>query len=303
MKRTLSYPVKESAHGCSIESFLRSQGYSRHIISCIKRKEDGVLVDGKRAFTNYRLQAGDVLTINLTEDASSETIQPIHLPVDIVYEDEDLLILNKAADTPIHPSIHNTENTLANAVAYYYQSKGEHFVFRCINRLDRDTTGLLIVAKHILSASILSRMMLNREIHREYLAITSGELPPSGTICAPIARKEGSLLERCVDFSHGEPAITHYQRICLSGDYSLAAVTLDTGRTHQIRIHMGYIGHPLIGDYLYNPDYRKMKRLSLHSHRLSFSHPITKIPLCFEIPLPQDMQWILDTREKAAMSD
>lgn len=303
MKRTLSYPIKESEQGCSIESFLRSQGYSRHIISCIKQKEDGVLVDGKRAFTNYRLQAGDVLTIHLTEDASSETIQPVPLPLDIVYEDKDLLILNKAADTPIHPSIHNTENTLANAVAYYYQSRREHFVFRCINRLDRDTTGLLIVAKHILSASILSRMMLNREIHREYLAIASGKLPLSGTICAPIARKEGSLLERCVDFSCGESAVTHYQRICFSGDYSLAAVTLDTGRTHQIRIHMGYIGHPLIGDYLYNPDYRKMKRLSLHSHQLSFSHPITKLPLRFEAPLPQDMQWILDTREKAAMSD
>lgn len=294
MTRTLSYLIAPKESGNTIEAFLRARGYSRHILSCLKQREDGILVQGEHAFTNYKLREGELLTIHLVEEAMSENITPVFLPLDIVYEDEDLLILNKAADMPIHPSIHNEDNTLANGVVYYYLSMGEPFVFRCINRLDRDTTGLLIVAKHMLSASLLSNMVINRQIHREYLAIARGKLPPSGTICAPIARKEGSLLERCVDFSRGERAVTHFQTLRYRDGYSLASVVLETGRTHQIRIHMGYIGHPLLADYLYNPDYKKMKRQSLHSHRLSFLHPITQVPLEFEAPLPQDMRWILN---------
>ncbi len=294
MTRTLSYLIAPKESGNTIEAFLRARGYSRHILSCLKQREDGILVQGEHAFTNYKLREGELLTIHLAEEAMSENITPVFLPLDIVYEDEDLLILNKAADMPIHPSIHNEDNTLANGVVYYYLSMGEPFVFRCINRLDRDTTGLLIVAKHMLSASLLSNMVINRQIHREYLAIARGKLPPSGTICAPIARKEGSLLERCVDFSRGERAVTHFQTLRYRDGYSLASVVLETGRTHQIRIHMGYIGHPLLADYLYNPDYKKMKRQSLHSHRLSFLHPITQVPLEFEAPLPQDMRWILN---------
>lgn len=294
MTRILSYLIAPKESGNTIEAFLRARGYSRHILSCLKQREDGILVQGEHAFTNYKLREGELLTIHLVEEAMSENITPVFLPLDIVYEDEDLLILNKAADMPIHPSIHNEDNTLANGVVYYYLSMGEPFVFRCINRLDRDTTGLLIVAKHMLSASLLSNMVINRQIHREYLAIARGKLPPSGTICAPIARKEGSLLERCVDFSRGERAVTHFQTLRYRDGYSLASVVLETGRTHQIRIHMGYIGHPLLADYLYNPDYKKMKRQSLHSHRLSFLHPITQVPLEFEAPLPQDMRWILN---------
>lgn len=293
MTRTFTYSIAPEENGCTIEAFLRARGYSRHILSCIKRREDGILVQGKRVFTSYKLREGELLTVHLAEDVTSEHVAPVSLPLDIVYEDEDLLVLNKAADTPIHPSIHNENNTLANGVMYYYLSKGDPFVFRCINRLDRDTTGLLIVAKHMLSASLLSKMVVNRQIHREYLAIAKGALPPSGTICAPIARKEGSLLERCVDFSRGEHAVTHYRTLRYAQGHSLASVILETGRTHQIRIHMGYIGHPLLADYLYNPDYERMTRQSLHSHRLSFTHPITGVPLEFEAPLPEDMRWIL----------
>lgn len=293
MRRVFSYSISCEKQGMTIETFLREKGYSRHMIACVKRLEDGVLVNGKRTFTNYRLRAGDLLKISLAEDVPSQRVSAILLPLDVVYEDEDLLVVNKNADTPIHPSVNNSDNTLANAVVAYYQSKGESFVFRCINRLDRDTTGLVIIAKHMLSASILSRMVTAREIHREYLAITEGKLPESGTICAPIARKEGSLLERCVDFERGAPAVTHYQRLLYHKGYSLASVTLETGRTHQIRIHMGYLGYPLIGDYLYYPDYRIMKRLSLHSHRLIFLHPVTGKALTFEAPLPEDMRWIL----------
>lgn len=191
---------------------------------------------------------------------------------------------------PVHPSINNYDNTLANGIAYYYKMQGKSFVFRCINRLDRDTTGLLIIAKNALSASILSNQMKKREIHRTYLAVVSG-IPEkeTDTITAPIARKENSAIERCVDFINGERAVTHYQTVASKEDYSLLKLSLETGRTHQIRVHAKYIGNPLLGDYLYNPDFSKIQRVALHSYRLNFVHPITEKPMSFSAPLPKDM--------------
>ena len=226
----------------------------------------------------------------MLEETPSENIIPVHLPLNIVYEDEDILLINKPADMPVHPSINNYDNTLANGIAYYYKLQGKPFVFRCINRLDRDTTGLLIIAKNALSASILSNQMKKREIHRTYLAIVSG-IPEkeANTITAPIARKENSAIERCVDFMNGEHAVTHYQTVASKEDYSLLKLSLETGRTHQIRVHAKYIGNPLLGDYLYNPDFSKIQRVALHSYRLNFMHPITEKLMSFSAPLPKDM--------------
>ena len=191
---------------------------------------------------------------------------------------------------PIHPSIHNYENTLANAAAWYFGQKGENFVYRCINRLDRDTTGLLILAKNRLSGALLSRMSAERKIHRQYLAIATGEIPKCGTIDAPIARACDSAILRQVDFVHGERAITHSRLLKFDGFYSLVLLQLETGRTHQIRVHMNHIGHPLPGDYLYNPDYRLIKRQALHSCRLTFCHPISGKPMDFTAPIPDDFK-------------
>ena len=162
--------------------------------------------------------------------------------------------------------------------------------FRPVYRLDRDTTGLLIVAKHLLSASILSDMVGKREIHREYLAIVKGIPPENGTISAPIGRKKGSAILREVNFETGEPAVTHFARLEIRNGLSLVSLKLETGRTHQIRVHMGYIGCPLIGDYLYYPECSRISRQALHSHRLSFLHPITGKALSFTAPLPEDME-------------
>ena len=157
------------------------------------------------------LHTDDILTITLEEKTSSENIVASPLPLHIVYEDEDLMVINKPADMPIHPSQGNYDNTLANAVAYYYAQKGEPFTYRCINRLDRDTTGLLILAKHMYSASLLSDMVKNRKIHREYLAVAEGKTPSSGIIDAPIRRVDGSTIERQVDYEQGDYACTHYK--------------------------------------------------------------------------------------------
>lgn len=293
MQRILKYIISENTTPVTILDFLKKEGFSRHILSSMKNTPNTIILNSERGFGRSVLKPQDHLIVTVPETESGENIIRTKMDLNIIYEDEDILVINKPADMPVHPSAGNYENTLANGIAWYFAEKGEDFVYRCINRLDRDTTGLLIVAKHMLSASILSRMVTERRIHREYLAIVRGRLPAFGTITAPIARKEGSLLERCVNFEQGEDACTHFQRLRFAEGYSLARVTLETGRTHQIRVHMGFLGYPLVGDYLYYPDYDRMKRQSLHSHKLSFLHPITGKLMEFEAPLPGDMQWIL----------
>ncbi|MCB7303694.1 RluA family pseudouridine synthase [Bariatricus massiliensis] len=292
MKRILAYNITEEYDGSTIQKFLKAHSYSAQIIRRLKETKEGITKNGIWARVGEPLCSGDVLSLTLVEKASSENIVPSPLPLSIVYEDEDLMIVNKAADMPIHPSQGNYDNTLANACAYYYQQKGGPFVYRCINRLDRDTTGLLILAKNMYSASLLSGMCADRKIHRQYVALAQGLTPGSGTITAPIARAPGSTIERMVDFSTGEYACTHFRRLAYKNGYSLISLELDTGRTHQIRVHMKHIGHPLPGDFLYNPDYTIIGRQALHSWRLSFQHPITGIPLCFTASLPDDMAYI-----------
>lgn len=291
MKRILTYHIDLHSSGKNITAFLKEKGYSRHILTHLKRTEYGILKNGKWAYTSEQLQEGDELTVQIVEEGFSSQIVPVKMELVIVYEDEDMLILDKAADTPIHPSINNYENTLANGIADYFANKGTAFTYRCINRLDRDTTGLLIIAKNMLSAAILSDMVKSRKIHREYLAAAIGKTPDSGKIDAPIARKEDSAIERIVDFEHGERAVTYFRRLSYKNGYSLVSLKLETGRTHQIRVHMKYLGYPLPGDFLYNPEYTRIKRQALHSHRLELEHPITKEKLVFTSPLPPDMQF------------
>lgn len=291
MERIFEYQITAAEEGRKIGDFLREKGYSRHLLRQLKETEDGLLRNAQPTFTTVALKAGDRIRVRLLEKAEgSEAIMPAPLPFEIVYEDEDLLVVNKPADMPIHPSFQNHGNTLADALTWHYQQHGEDFVYRCINRLDRDTTGLLIVAKHLLSASILSDMVGKREIHREYLAIVKGIPPENDTISAPIGRKKGSAILREVNFETGEPAVTHFARLEIRNGLSLVSLKLETGRTHQIRVHMGYIGCPLIGDYLYYPECSRISRQALHSHRLSFLHPITGKALSFTAPLPEDME-------------
>lgn len=297
MNRTITYSITANQQNMTIQQFLKMQGYSRQNIVALKKLPESILVNGRWEYVSYRLQEGEELTIVMAEDSSSAKIVPINLPLTIVYEDEDILILNKPANMPIHPSLNNYENTLANAVAYYYEQQNKPFIFRCVNRLDRDTTGLTILAKNMLSAGILSEMISKREIQREYLAIADGIgiTPKSGTINAPIARMDGSTIERCVDFENGERAVTHYEVLqeSIENNLSLINLWLETGRTHQIRVHMKHLGYPLIGDFLYHPENTKISRQALHAHRLTFLHPITKEPLCFTAPLPEDMANLL----------
>ena len=294
MERILTYPVPPLEEGLCVAQFLKKRRYSSANITDLKKMEESILINGSPAFMVARLHAGDVLTVRIRELVSSPKIPPSPIPLNIVYEDEDLLVVNKPADMPIHPSMHNYTNSLGNAAAWYFAQQNCPSVFRCINRLDHNTSGLTIIAKHLVSGSILSSMVKGREIHREYLGIVRGTLtPPSGTITAPLGRKPGSVIERTIDFENGESAVTHYQAIAVRNCHTLVRLHLETGRTHQIRIHMKYLGHPLIGDSLYNPDMEWIQRQALHSYRLCFTHPITGEAMEFTSPLPKDMCRVL----------
>ena len=261
---------EEERENLTVEWFLRRHGYSRHIITGLKRTEDGIFRNGVRAWTSQAVHAGDVIETHLVETEPSDGILPRPVPFSVVYEDDDILVVDKPADTPIHPSIGNYENTLANGIAWYFE-----------------------LAKHALSAAVLSQAMRSREIHRTYQAFALGETAASGTIDAPIARLDGSLIQRTVDFASGERSVTHYRTLAHCSVFSHLELNLETGRTHQIRVHMAYIGHPLLGDTLYNKTPGTFPRQALHSASLSFVHPITGEPLNFHAPLPEDMQNLL----------
>ena len=289
MYRFFHYQITENEQGTTVLDFLRKKGFSRHILSSMKADKEALTRNGQRIGGREQLLAGDHFRVRLLETVDSDGIVPVSMPLSILYEDEDILVINKPADMPVHPSIGNYTNTLANGVAAYLDAKDEHSPFRCINRLDRDTSGALILAKNAFSAAVLSTQMRNRQIRRTYLAVVEGITPPNGTISAPISRVDDSVIERHVDFLRGEPAVTHYERLEVKNEHSLLEIHLETGRTHQIRVHMGYIGHPLPADYLYHPVYDCFKRQPLHSLQLEFRHPVTDKPMCLLAPVSEDM--------------
>ena len=294
MDRTITYKIKKEDAGLRVELFLRRRGFSRQNLVEIKRMPQSIMVNGVHYYMRQQLAEGDTLEVRISETDSSEKIPAVYHPLDIVYEDEDIMVINKPADMPIHPSMNNYYNSLANALAYYFQEQGKPFIFRCSNRLDRDTSGLTIISKHLVSASILAQQVADREVHREYLAISRGSVTPKeGTIDVPLGRKDSSIIERTVDWENGERAVTHYKVVEEANGHSLISLKLETGRTHQIRIHMKHIGYPLVGDYLYNPDMEWIERQALHSYKMAFRHPITGELMEFTAPLPDDMQRVL----------
>lgn len=295
MERILHYTIPAKDAGITVAQYLKRKGYSSANLTALKKMPESILVNEKGEYMIFPLKTGDRLTVHIQETQASAKIPPTPLPLEICYEDEDILVVNKPADMPIHPSMNNYTNSLGNAVAWYFASQNIPFVFRCINRLDHNTSGLTIIAKHMVSASILATMVRHHQICREYLGIVRGTVtPPSGTITAPLSRKPGSIIERTIDYENGESAITHYQVIAEKNGHSLLSLHLETGRTHQIRIHLKHLGFPLIGDSLYNPDMEWITRQALHSARLTFPHPITGKRMDFVLPMPEDMHRVLE---------
>ena len=327
--RVLEYPIGDDSERISVRAFLKKQGFPNAVLSHLRGDEEALLCrrrdqesslflpgdEGSCLWQKIRLvdlvHPGDTLRVILKEGVPSSKVIPTELPLDILYEDEDILVVNKPAGLPMHSSPNHYEKTLANAAAWHFRQQGENPVFRCTNRLDKNTTGVTVIAKNQLSAAVLAEAVRRREVKREYLAIAEGITEPHGIIDAPIGRVPGSVILRQVDLENGEEAITEYERLAIleapaahepseetgcaipKHALSLLRIRLQTGRTHQIRVHMKWIGHPLPGDFLYHPDFTLISRQPLHSRSMSFLHPITREPLCFTASLPGDMQALL----------
>lgn len=302
----------------SVRAFLKGKRFPNSLLSSLKAVPDAVLSDGKPVRMNALLSGGEEVTAVLPEETLSDKIFPEAFPLSVLYEDADLLVVDKPSGMPVHSSASHFRGTLANAAAFHYEAQRKERAenpetaqnspifsgweqyapsFHCLNRLDRDTTGVIVIAKDRLAAANLGEAAERREVHREYLAVVTGLTEESGVIEMPIRRVPGSvILRECAP--DGQRAVTEYRRIgtyraACGADagqvYSILRICLRTGRTHQIRVHMKAAGFPLPGDYLYNPDYRRINRQPLHSYRMTFVHPVTGETMSFAAPVPEDM--------------
>ena len=283
--RTFELKINENFSGKTIKAVLKSHyGLSEHMITQLK-KGDGITVDGKKEFVTRILKEGELLKITLFEEGS-ENILPDDIPLDILYEDEDILAVNKPGDMPTHPSIYHYRGTLANAVMNYYSDVP--FTFRAVTRLDRDTSGVVIIAKNAIACDKLSRQLQSGEFVKEYVAVCVGiPNPEKGRINAPIHREKEGIIKRCID-AKGKSAISDYEVIAKSEDFSLVRLSPKTGRTHQLRLHLSHIGTPIFADFLYGTDVEN-ERIRLHCKKTSFSHPITGKKIEIIAPIPEDM--------------
>lgn len=285
---TITYTVSADESGLTMKSFLRQRkGISRKLLVRMKQ-EQSIFLNGTFTYLDHPITAGDVITMKMPEE-ESENIIPQNMELDIQFEDEDIMVLNKPANQCVHPTLLHPDGTLANGVVHYWMEQGFNRKFRAVNRLDKNTTGLLIVAKNQYAHQQLSITQRQNQLTRIYEALVHGNLnKEEGTIQAPIARRSESLVEREVR-EDGQDAVTHFNVLRELKDASYVQLKLETGRTHQIRVHMSYIGHPLLGDDLYGGSKDWMDRQALHARYLSFPHPRTKKIMSFKSELPADM--------------
>lgn len=278
MRRKIEIFVDNFYNGQTVKKVLFDLGASIRIIKSIKFSDDGIILNGKRVFVNERLSFGDRLILNFPED-NAETAEPIYIPINIIYEDEDILVVNKSPNLAMHETHNHQNDTLSNAVAYHLIKNGKRAVFRSCGRLDKDTDGLCVIALNKLSCAVLQH---RNKIKNSYLAISHGVIEKSGIVDAPIIRPYPDNTIRAVG-DGGLNAITEYEPLYTDGENTLLRVITKTGRTHQIRLHLSYIGHPLLGDELYGGTREKIKRHALCRNRIEFKQPITNKNMMFKI--------------------
>ncbi len=268
------FRVDEALDGITVQHFLRRHcGVSARLLAKLKRTENGMTVNGKTVRSIDILHGGDRICLTFPQDDSA--IEPVSLPLDIVYEDDTLLVVNKPPFQPVHPVHGHRTDTLANAVMDYRRQKGETYTFRAVNRLDKDTSGLVLIAKNSFAHTFLAT-----HTQKRYNALCEGYLYNSGTIDTPIHRQEGSIIRREAG-TDGHPSITHYTAVWQAFDHTFLSIWLETGRTHQIRTHFSSIGHPLAGDDLYGGHRTIFQRQCLHCAVLQLTHPLTREELVF----------------------
>ena len=286
--------VDERYEGVLLRTFLKGTlGISTKMLSRLKNDEEGIVVNGTRVTVRYVLHAGDVLTL-MDLDREAGRVIPVQLPVDILFEDDDVVLANKPADMPTHPSHDHLDDTLANALLYYYREMGRPFVFRPVSRLDRNTSGVVLVAKHKIAAARLDGAMSERRIEKTYLAILDG-VPSerTGRIETHICRTDKSIITRRVCSAEEEGAsyaLTEYEVLAENGSHALVKAHPRTGRTHQLRVHFAHIGCPILGDDLYGKGSALIGRQALHAYELTFPHPSDRHSVTVTAPLPKDME-------------
>lgn len=285
--RTLKFTVDEDYDDKKLISFLKTRGgLSSRLIGKLKNEENGMLCNGKRVRTVDRIHKNDIIEVNIPDEKTTSV--PGEFPVSVIYEDEDILVINKPAGLAMHESHNHVGDTLANAVAGYLLKNGKGGVFRAVGRLDKDTSGIVVCALHSYGASVLAG-----NIRKTYLALTQGGYEGSGVIDVPIFRPDPMKTLRACGL-YGEKAVTNWKCLCTDGKASMLKIWLETGRTHQIRVHFASIGTPLMGDDMYGGSREKIGRHALHCYRVEFVHPVSKKMMCFEAPLPDDMKKIAD---------
>ena len=255
---------------------------------------NGLLVNGEAVRADCPLRPGDLVTVLLREPSASKPVAPEPIPVCIPYEDADIYIVDKPAPLPCQCSDRQPSGTLENRL-YARFAEAEDFVFRPLNRLDKGTSGLLAAAKHAHACQILQRQLHSPGFIREYLAVVEGELSGEGTVDLPIAKADGPTVRRRVDHAHGQHAVTHYRAEAHGNGRTLVRLRLETGRTHQIRVHMAAIGHPVAGDFLYGAELPELPgRFALHSTYIEFEHPLTGSRVARTSPLPEELRRLME---------
>lgn len=292
--------ITEEQNGLCVRDFIRRElGISTKMLKYLKYRNEGILVNGERCTVRYVLKTGDVLTLETEDRSSSDSLEPVDLPLEILYEDDDLVVPAKPANMPTHPSHGHHGDTVANALAYRYQSAGVPFVFRPINRLDRNTSGLLLIARNKIAAGKLTQQMQAGEIRKTYLAVLDGEMDNDhGMIDACLHRTRESIIVREVcspDTPDADPAQTEFYVLARENGHTLVQAHPITGRTHQLRVHFAHLGHPITGDDLYGTPDDTICRHALHAWQLEFSHPASGERLSFSATPPKDLQMLINT--------
>jgi 23S rRNA pseudouridine1911/1915/1917 synthase len=294
----LTWIVEPTDEGRSLKELLYSRLLLSHSLVVKLKQQHKIAVNRIPVFTNYRLTGGDLISVDLDLGERSE-ILPEAVPLKIVYEDEDVLVVDKPAGMPVHPSNkrHQT-GTLANAVTYYWLQSGHNALFRPINRLDKDTSGLVLIGKNQFAHQSIFRQQQKHRVERCYYALVDGAaMPDHGRIAEPIARREDRSRKRIIA-PHGQPAVTNYVVLERYLQHTLLQLHPETGRTHQIRVHLSFAGHPVCGDELYGRSSPLIARQALHAGEITFNHPRTGSAITLAAALPDDMRAVLVTLQQ-----
>ena len=288
----LTYHVTKQTTYQTVKEVLKAEFQMSDRLLLKLKKMQKIFLNYQTVYVHHTISPGDFIECNLKYEEDNSNIYPTAISLSILYEDDALLVINKPAGIPVHPSQDHFLDSLSNGVRFYFDQIGLKKKIRPVNRLDKDTSGLAIFAKNEYIQECLVKQMKSNNFVKKYIAIIDGHLKEkTGTICAPIARKENSIIERCVSIENGDPSITHFKVLSSNIDknFDIVECLLETGRTHQIRVHFSYLGHPILGDTLYGKPCSFIHRQTLHSYYISFIHPITKQFVDFEAPLPKDM--------------